>query len=461
MDVTILIFGATGDLAKKKLIPALYGLIKTKKLENYIIVGAAINDISVHEVLDHAKSSIADLDENLWKSLSQRFFYKPIDFNDKNYFDTLKNYVEQLEKQFNLVGNRLIYCATPSDFFCVLTEHVAQSGLAKRTTSSGPWCRIIYEKPFGHDLQSAQEINACIARYFDEDQIYRIDHFLTKELVINLALLRFTNIVFEPLWNNQFIDNIQIIIDEKILVDDRGKYYDRYGAVRDIVQNHQLELLALIAMEAPKKLEGNYIREERARVLQHVRFVDGIFGQYQGYLTTHGVQPQSTTETWAELICTIDNERWNGVPFYLRTGKGMRSKCTIIHVVFKQAECRLTTCPVANNYLTIRIDPDAGFTLYLNAKKPGELADIMPVAMDFCHSCLYAQTTPRAYEVLLEEVLRGSKSIAVRFDEIEDSWRMVDEIYARKLPVFSYVVGSEGPQERMEFAKKHGIRVMT
>lgn len=459
---SVLIFGASGDLAKRKLIPALYALFKQNKFKRCLLIGCALTNTTADAILKEVKGNISDCDEEIWQEFSLLFYYKSgIDFTQKKDIEAFKYYVEELTQKHQLGDNRLLYLAVPSDYFCILTHLIGETELATRSSNmQSGWSRIVYEKPFGHDLASAHEINACIARYFDEHQIYRIDHYLTKELAGNIALLRFTNAVLEPLWDHRYISSVQIIADEETTISGRGAYYDRYGALADMVQNHIMQLLALVAMEAPEKLGAEHIRSERARVLQHVQFVDGILGQYNGYQDEVGVQQNSRTETWVSLMLRIDNPRWAGVPFYVRTGKAMRKKETVIHIVFKQVDCLLLYgCPVPSNYLTIRIDPDAGFTLHLNAKKPGSLHEIIPVAMDFCHSCLYAQATPKPYEVILEEVVRGTQSVVVRFDEIEYAWHIIDEIKAKKLPLYTYQQGTAaGPEEFDEFNKKHGIR---
>jgi len=459
-NCAIIIFGATGDLSKKKLIPAIYQLVASKKLNNFFIVGTAIEDITVQQLLLQAKEFIPAVDDRIWQKIEERTVYQQLDIMHEEGFDRLCDVVKQLEKKYNLAGNRLLYLAVAAHFFCPITHHVARSGLAKRLSAKERyWNRIVYEKPFGHNLQTAREINKCIDKWFHESQIYRIDHFLTKEVVSNIALIRFTNCVFEPLWNNRFIDHIQIILSEKIGIQDRGGYYDRYGALCDVVQNHMLELLALVGMEAPEKLTGEYVRSERAKVLEKVRFIDGILGQYSSYTKEKEVKPNSHTDTFAALYLTVDNRRWAGVPFYLKTGKCLDKKETVIHIKFKQVDCLLLrNCPTESNWLTIKIAPDATFSLRLNAKKPGLSNDVVPVSMEFCHSCIFGPYTPEAYEVVFEEIMRGEQATSVRFDEIEYAWRIIDSIKEQDLSIFPYACGSDGPKESELFAKKHGIR---
>ena len=459
-NVTIVIFGATGDLGKRKIIPALYRFIANKKLEKVIIVGAAFDDATSDQMIDAARPFVQDIDQECWDMLRSISYYKKINFTENNDFATLRSFVEECEQKNGIKGSRLFYLATGSNFFCPITHNSAQVGLLqRREVKDAAWHRIVYEKPFGHDLQSAHAINECIEKSVNETQVYRIDHYLTKEVVSNIAMIRFTNCVLEPLWSNRYIDQVQIILSESGGIEGRGGYYDSYGALRDVVQNHMLELLALICMESPEKLTGDYIRAERAKVLEKVRFIDGILGQYDGYQQEAQVRENSHTDTYASLKLAVDTPRWVGVPFYLKTGKCLDKKETIIHIKFKKVDCLLMRgCPMDSNWLTLQIAPEAIFLLTLNVKRPDSADQVMPVGMEFCHSCLFGLQTPEAYEVLLEEVMRGEQSISVRFDEIEYAWKLIDVIENQKLPLFSYKKGSTGPQEEAQLAQKHGMR---
>ena len=458
-NVTIILFGATGDLSKRKIIPALYRFIAHKKLENFTIVGAAFDEVTSDQMIDAARPFIENGDEEIWKLLYTHSFYKKINFNEPQDYQALHTFVEECEHKQNIQGTRLFYVATSASFFCSITDNCARVGLLQRKDSRDTvWHRIVYEKPFGFDLQSAQEINECIKNTINETQVYRIDHYLTKEVVSNIAMIRFTNCVLEPLWSNRYIDQVHIVLSESGGIEGRGIYYDAAGALRDVVQNHMLEMLALICMESPEKLSGDYIRAERVKVLEKVRFVDGILGQYNGYLAEKHVDENSRTDTYASLKLAVDTPRWLGVPFYLKTGKRLDKKETIINIKFKQVDCLLTRgCPTDSNWLTLQIAPEAIFSLTLNAKVPGETDKVMPVNMEFCHSCMYGLQTPEAYEVLIEEVMRGEQSISVRFDEIEYAWKLIDSICAQKLPLYSYEQGSAGPQQEKQFYHKHGI----
>ena len=459
-NVTIVLFGATGDLSKRKIIPALYRFVAHKKLENVIVVGAAFDDVNADQMINAARPFVVDGNEENWNTLASMSYYKKINFTENSDFSALRTFVEECEQKHGIAGSRLFYLATGSNFFCPITHHSAEAGLLqRRNPQDASWHKIVYEKPFGHDLQSAHAINECIANSVNESQVYRIDHYLTKEVVSNIAMIRFTNCVLEPLWSNRYIDQVQIVLSESVGVEGRGGYYDSYGSLRDVVQNHMLELLALICMEAPEKLTGDYIRAERVKVLEKVKFIDGILGQYDGYQQEAYVPADSSTDTYASLKLAVDTPRWVGVPFYLKTGKCLDKKETIIHIKFKQVDCLLLRgCPTDSNWLTIQIAPEAIFLLTLNAKRPDSADQVMPVGMEFCHSCLFGLQTPEAYEVLLEEVMRGEQSISVRFDEIEYAWKLIDGIGNQKLPLFKYAKGSVGPQEEQELAQKHGMR---
>lgn len=457
-ECAFIILGATGDLAKRKLLPAIYNIIARDTSKKFVIIGAAIEDTSIGSILESSKEFIeGDCNRETWDLITKNSYYHQLNFNQLNDFKSLNVLIQSIEKKHELSGNRLIYLATASTFFCSITQSLAQSGIVtKKEHNEKPWHRIVYEKPFGHDLASAQSINECISTYVDENQAYRIDHYLTKELVSNIALIRFTNCVFEPLWNNRYIDNVQIILSETVGVENRGGYYDSYGALSDVVQNHMLELMALIGMEAPEKLTGDYIRDQRAQVLKKIRVVDVVAGQYEGYRQEKLVAPDSNTETFAALYLMIDNPRWAGVPFYLKTGKALDKKETVIHIKFKQVDCLLAkNCPTDSNYLTIRVAPEESFMLTLNAKKPGLTQEIMPISMDYRHSNV---TVDSAYEVLLEEIIKGERSVSVRCDEIESAWKIIDVIKQKEVKVQLYEQGSNGPKIANEFAKKHGMR---
>lgn len=473
-NCALVIFGITGDLAKRKLIPALYRLMVAQKMSRFIVLGAAFSETTVDAIMEGAQEFVPDRDERVWRKLKECVYYQQLNFTAPDDYISLCARLQELERENHISGNRILYLASAASFFCDITEYSARAGLVQRMKpDESVWQRVVYEKPFGHDGFSAHHINQLIARFLDEQQVYRIDHYLTKELVSNIVLMRFANCFFEPLWNNTYIDQVQIVLSEQIGIDGRGSYYDAYGALCDVVQNHMLELLALIAMDPPHKLTGDFIREERVKVLEKVEIVDGFLGQYEGYRNHEGVRSDSNMDTFALLCATVDTPRWRGVPFYLKTGKMLDKKETVIYIKFKQNNSQLVSGyagardsvvrdsgdhSVASNWLTLKIVPDATFSLSLNAKKPGRVDELVPVSMDFCHSCIFGERTPEeAYEILLEEVMRGEQATAVRFDEIEYAWRVIDTVRARKLPVYSYEQGSQGPEEIKNFEKKYNM----
>lgn len=456
-ECAFIIFGVTGDLARRKLLPALYALVQQKKLTKFVIVGAAHEAVTPQQYLASARQFITDVDEAVWQQLEAASYYQHLDFAHKEGFVRLKSLLEEAEKKHGLDGSRIVYCAASPHFFCDITTNVGAAGIVqKKDGNAHPYHRIVYEKPFGADLASAQKINACISQWFDESQMYRVDHYLTKELVSSIALVRFTNSIFEPLWDNRHIESVQIVLNEEVGLEGRGSYYDEYGVLKDVVQNHMLQLLALVAMEEPASLMGEAIRDAKAHVLEQTKIVSGMLGQYQGYADEEGVKKNSTTPTFAFLELAVDNKRWSGIPFYVVTGKRLEKKETFIRIKFKTVVCALEAAEdCAPNYLTLGIYPDSGFSLTLNAKKPGTLHDLERVSMDFCQSC--AKVLMPEYELILEEVMAGEQSIGVRFDEIEYAWSIIDTTIALGLPSYPYEQGSTGPREVVAEAEKKGL----
>lgn len=444
-----LLFGVSGDLAKRKLIPALYQLYAEKKLGNVIILGVAHTVEDRMRIVERAQEYIETIDQKLWQEFVQRFFYLQADVTKEDDMTRVAQRIEELEKEYKLTGNRIAYLAVAGHLFAPITQMLAKVGICRKLAADQPmWHRIVYEKPFGYNSDSAHEINQMTANYFYEAQIYRIDHYLTKEIVSNIALLRFTNAVFEPLWNNRFIDQVHIILDETMGIEGRAGYYDNYGAVRDVVQNHMLQLLALVAMEMPHRLTSEYIRDERYKVLQNLVCTDGLLGQYEGYLTEPGVKNNSTTETFALLRMQINNSRWQGVPFFIRTGKKLRKNEVAVHIKFKAVDCLMIKgCSVPANWLTISLSPDALFSLRLNVKKPGYQDELVPIDMSFCHSCVFKTRATQAYEALVQDVVQGEQASAVRADEIEAAWHVVDTLMRMSFPLYSYTAQSDGPHE--------------
>ncbi len=460
-DITFIILGATGDLAKRYLIPAIYKLVKEKKVEKFAVVGVARRSMSTSQLLNPSKEFIANLDSAVWKKIEQSTAYHQLRFDNAQDYQKLGLALQTIEKKNQLSGNRIFYLATLPEHFEQITTNLARSNIAKQDKNN--WSRLVYEKPFGDDLQSAKKINQSIAKVFDESQIYRMDHYLGKELVGNIALVRFTNRILEPLWNKDHLESVQIILSEKLGLEGRGEFYDKYGALKDVVQSHMLQMMALIGMESPAKITGDYIRNEKVKILQKIKVKEVLLGQFNGFTREEGVKPDSSTETFAALKLEIDNPRWKGVPFFLKTGKYLDKRETSIHLKFKMVECLLTkSCPTDSNYLTIRVQPNEGIIFEINAKVPGETYQVLPVKMEFCHSCLYGPKTPEAYENLLWQVIQGDQSVFVRNDEIEAAWKIIEEIKKnikeRKVPLYAYAQGSKGPKELEEWSRKGKVK---
>lgn len=463
-ECTFIILGATGDLTKRKLIPALYRLVQDKKIDRFLIIGAAREQVTADEFINHGKTFIRSIDQEIWQRIQKVSYYYQMDFSQQAEFIKLHKFVGTLESEHGLNGNRMVYLAVPSSIFCAITRGLGTSGLIKKAQENGTidghiWNRIVYEKPFGVSFSSAKEINQCILDYFSEQQIYRIDHYLTKELVGSIVLVRFTNMIFEPLWNKKYIDEVQIILSETLGVEGRGRYYDQYGVLKDVIQNHLMQLLALTAMELPQELTAEYIRNQKAAVLQKVSCTDGILGQYEGYLSEKDIERNSVTPTFAALKMAIDTPRWEGVPFYVKAGKCLNKKNSSISIKFKEVACRLREqCVYTSDYLTIEIDPEASFSLQLNTKQPGATYEVTPIQLSFNHDYVFGTASPEAYEVLLERIMNGEQSVSVRLDEIEYAWSVVEQIEQFSLPVYKYKQGSEGPEELKQFDKKYAIR---
>ncbi len=450
-NATIVIMGASGDLAKLKLIPAVYMLLKTGRIGSVRVIGTASSEQNAASILAEAKSNIKNCDEAVWQQLTSAFSYRRVNFNELADFPALKADIESFE-QGNAKAVRLFYLATLPEHFEAASMHLAKSGIVGK---GNPLDRIVYEKPFGWDLASAKNISSTILKYLDEKNLYRADHYLGKELVANIALLRFTNRILEPLWSRRDIDSVQIILDENFGIKNRGKYYDRYGAVKDILQSHALQVLALLAMESPKALQGDYIRTEKAKVLKKTRIADAMLGQYDGYLAEQYVAPGSKTDTFFAAKLFVDNARWKGVPFFIRAGKNLEKKQTVVHMRFKEVDCLLSkTCPSDSNYLSIHIDPNDGFGFEINSKAETGDYEIQTIDLEYDHQMHAGEID--AYAVLMLQALRGEQSFFICRDEIEYSWKITDVISKEKTPLFSYAKGAL-PKELDAWSQKNKV----
>jgi glucose-6-phosphate 1-dehydrogenase len=454
--IVFVIMGVTGDLAKLKLIPAIYNLLKLNTVSHVSLFGVARSDVTIQSILEEAKKGIKDVDNLVWNKLCESAYYQKLDFNNLADFESLKAKIKEVEIKENLSGNRLFYLATLPEHFELATINLAKVGLVN--SKDDKWERVIYEKPFGDSLHSAKKINKAIDRVFLEENVYRIDHYLGKELVGDIALLRFTNRILEPLWNNKHIDSVQIICDENFGIKNRGNYFDKYGAVKDVLQNHILQMLSLVAMEPPEFISGEYLRDEKVKVLKKTKIVDILLGQYEGYENEKGIIAGSQTETFFTAKLEVNNKRWRGVPFFVLAGKNLGKKETVIHIKFKGVNCLLAkTCPSDNNYLTIRIEPNEGFSFELNSKSLRKGFEIEPINMEYCHRCEHGLNTPEAYEILLEQAIMGERSFFVRNDEVELAWKIIDKIKKDNLIVYKYPIGSSGPKELADWNKKNKI----
>ena len=463
----ILIFGATGDLSRRKLIPALYGLIAAGKLEDWQLVGAALESKTAQQILDSAQEFIPNLNPVIWQKLAAKFSYCPVDINNPKDFEELAKLIHDLRKTYDLADQTLVYCAVFESLYVSLTKQLAsvgiiwrileKSGLPGRSSKNEAWCRVVYEKPFGHSYESVHKLNQDILKFLDESQIYRVDHYLAKEIVGNIAFVRFMNRIFEAIWDHINIEAIYITLDENLDIEGRGKYYEQYGVVKDVVQNHALQLLALMTMDCPKSLNGSDIADAKSNILKKIQCKDGILGQYAGYRDEAHVSSDSKTPTFAELIFFFFYPRWTGVPCYVRAGKVMPQKKTQIVVKFKDSRCLLPrNCPTdTRNSLIIDIYPNGGFDLEINAKKPGVNDEIVPIKMSSCYDALFVPQALGAYENVISEIMTGDTSFAVRLDEIEACWRVCDQITALNLPLYVYAKNSLGPAELVKFNQKY------
>lgn len=478
----LLLFGATGDLARRKLYPSLYQLY-TKGLlsEQWAIVGVARRLKSEDEYKNLVIDSILTYTKNVNQDELDQFishvYYQSHDVTNLDSYKQLKVLVDDLDEKYSLQGNRIFYLAMSPEFFGTVAKNIQLSGL-KDTRGFN---RLIIEKPFGRDLQSAIQLNNEIRTAFSEDEIYRIDHYLGKEMVQNIEVIRFSNAIFEPLWNNRYIANIQITLSETVGVEERARYYDKNGALRDMVQNHMMQMVSLLAMEPPIKLSTDEIRSEKVKVLRALRpikleEVDQYFvrGQYDkgsidgvevpGYREELDVDPHSNTETFVAGKLLIDNFRWAGVPFYIRTGKRMQKKSTKIVVQFKDMPMNLyyqKGSSLNPNLLVIHIQPEEGITLHLNMKKSGQIMQTTPVRLNFSNQYSDGINTPEAYEKLLYDCMRGDATNFTHWDEVALSWQFVDQIskaWHQKAADFpNYAAGSMGPKEADALLAKDGF----
>ena len=487
MDPCVLvIFGATGDLTGRRLIPAIYNLGREGLLpSNFACVGFARRPKSHEEFREEVKQDVITysrtkpIDDSFWVNFQDQIFYHRSEFDSDEGYQNLARFLSQIDTRYGTRGNRIFYLSVPPKFFPVIIEKLHQFNLIYDAESQDRWSRVIIEKPFGHDSQSSTQLQTNIERYLDETQIYRIDHYLGKETVQNLLVFRFANSIFESLWNSNHIDHVQITVAEDIGIGTRGAFFEEEGLLRDIVQNHMMQLLSLVAMEPPVNLSALAVRDEKVKILESIRPLtksdfehNAVRGQYgpgyihgesvPGYRQEGNVDPASIVETYVALRLFIDNWRWAGVPFYLRGGKRLPKRATEIAITFKNAPGFLFQHQGMRsdpNVLAIRIQPDEGIAMKINCKVPGPSSPIQPVKMDFRYGSYFGQSPPEAYERLIWDCMLGDNTLFARSDEVAHSWRILTPLldyWAKTSPKRfpNYSSGTWGPKEADEMIAK-------
>ena len=473
----LVIFGASGDLTHRKIFPALYALAVRRLLpEQFAVLGAARSEWSDDEFRTQMEEAVREFGrdefrEDVWERLAGATSYLPLGFADAEGGDALGRHLAELDEQHGTRGNRVYYLAVPPSAMPTLVEKLGE----QRSTEG--WTRLIVEKPFGRDLASARELNALITRYFTENEVFRIDHYLGKETVQNMAALRFANGIFEPIWNRQFIDHVQITVAESVGIENRAGFYEEAGAIRDIFQNHMLQLVALTAMEPPIDFTADSVRNEKVKVLKSIHtpgpkhvvrgqygrgYVEGL--EVPGYREEEGVDPNSLAETYVAAKLFVDNWRWADTPFYVRTGKRLPRRETTIAIQFKRAPHppfeEAAAEELRPNVLVVHVQPDEGVSLAIAAKVPGQGMKLRTVHMDFVYGGAFRVEMPEAYERLILDTMRGDATLFTRADEVDEQWSIVDAIVAawrRDRPAFpNYAAGTWGPPSANELLERDG-----
>ena len=489
----VIIFGASGDLTRRKLMPALYNLAVSRSLPSgFAVTGVARREKTDEQFRAEMKEGIGQhsrrkpIDPALWSDFERGISYVSGTFADPATYTKLLAHLEGLDRDRGTAKNRLFYLAVAPADFGVIMKNLKEAGLVAPPSANGsgaPWSRVIVEKPFGHDLKSARELNDTVAQTFHESQVFRIDHYLGKETVQNLLVFRFANSLFEPLWNREHVDHVQITVAEEIGVEGRGKFYEQTGVTRDIVENHLMQLLCLTAMEPPISLSADAVRDEKVKVLRSLRPMERsqvqdnvVRGQYaRGYVKGEEVSAyrdepdvakDSRVETYVAMRVHVDNWRWGGVPFYVRAGKRLARRVTEIAIQFKKVPHGLFRAPdggISPNVLTMRIQPDEGIALRFTTKEPGQATILRDVAMDFRYGTAFGSNTPEAYERLLLDAMRGEATLFTRRDEVEEQWAYMDRVLdawrtEASAPPPVYAAGTWGPEQADDLLARDGRR---
>jgi glucose-6-phosphate 1-dehydrogenase len=483
----VVIFGASGDLAKRKLIPALYRLVQERLIPaEFAIVGLGRTAMTDDEFREKMRQAVAEfsesksVDEEVWRSFAASMQFLPSNIENAECYVELAKILEQVDRERGTQGNRLFYLSVAPEFYAEAVRQLGEAGLTKQDKG---WVRVIIEKPFGTSLESARELNQQILKYLDEKQIYRIDHYLGKETVQNLLVFRFANGIYEPLWNRQYIDHVQITNAETVGVEGRGGYYEKSGVVRDMIQNHVFQVLSLVAMEPPSSLDAEDVRDEKIKAMNAARefspervAAECVRGQYgagsiggqpvPGYREEKGVAPDSTTETYAMVTMWFDSWRWSGVPFYIRSGKRLAKRVTEIAIQFRGAPLQLFGAAameqVSPNQLVIRIQPDEGITMRVAAKVPGQVTRVRDVNMDFRYGASFGVQLAEAYERLILDCILGDSTLYARKDMTERGWELVMPIlnywaeHKAEADFPNYEAGSWGPEESFKILEAQG-----
>ncbi|WP_017726465.1 glucose-6-phosphate dehydrogenase [Halalkalibacterium ligniniphilum] len=481
-SMSFILFGATGDLAKRKIYPALYNLFLDHKMPtSFSVIGVGRREWAQDEFKGHVKNSLTMFSRRYAEERSniegflKAFCYQIVDVTKKEDFERLRDFVQQREEERGIAENRMFYLSVAPEFFEGIASHIKESGLG----SANGWKRLIIEKPFGHDVKSANELNDKLSKAFEEDEIYRIDHYLGKPMVQNLEALEFANPILQAVWNNQYIANVQITASETVGVEERAGYYDQAGAIRDMVQNHMLQMLMMTAMNMPKQLNARNIRHEKKSIMESLRFIKKeevashiVRGQYEageiggepvvGYKEEPGISASSTNDTFVAARLWIDNDFWRGVPFYIRTGKRMAEKSTKIVIEFKSSTEDLygsDNHKTEPNLLVISITPNEGISFRLNSRNPLKNGRIEPVTVDFSAN---TENVPEAYESLLFDALRGDSTFFAHWNEVELSWKWVQPVLEAfeedLLPLHPYRAGSMGPAASKQLLAEEGFK---